>query len=170
MARAYAISNKNILLIVILLLLVFASTGLVVLLLQKSPLALDTIQATIVVGYDTIIFLITIWYMLSTVRRQRSLPDQFEKKSILFLIVYRGALRYGFVLTVTVTAAVTFKTLRVSLQGVIAPVQNLRDDCTVGHTLDQVTLGTFKAATGRVHEAVVDEFGDTDLIDSLQVR
>ncbi|KAF8524681.1 hypothetical protein BU17DRAFT_63226 [Hysterangium stoloniferum] len=149
--------------------------------ITKSALALDTIQATILVGYDTIIFLITIWYMLSTVIRQRSLPDQFE--TILFLIVYQA--RHSFVLTVSVTNAVTWKTLRPSLQGVIAPVQNVlsaiilcrfqldlrerhvrRDDCT----LDQVTLGTFKAATRRVHEAVVDEFGDTELIDSLQMR
>ncbi|KAF8524687.1 hypothetical protein BU17DRAFT_63232 [Hysterangium stoloniferum] len=142
-----------------------------------------TIQSTIIVGYDTIIFLITIWYMLSTVRRQRALPDQFEKKSILFLIVYQA--RHSFVLTVSVTTAVTPKTLRLSLRGVITPVQNFlsttilcrfqldlrerhvrRDDCT----LDQVTLGTFKAATRRVREAVVDEFGDTELIDSLQMR
>ncbi|KAF8524684.1 hypothetical protein BU17DRAFT_63229 [Hysterangium stoloniferum] len=115
--------------------------------------------------------------------RQRSLLDQSEKKSILFLIVYQA--RHSFVLTVTVTTAVTLKTLRLSLRGVIAPVQNFlsviilcrfqldlrerhvrRDDCT----LDQVTLGTFKAATRRVHEAVMDEFGDTELIDSLQMR
>ncbi|KAF8524692.1 hypothetical protein BU17DRAFT_84772 [Hysterangium stoloniferum] len=70
-----------------------------------------------------------------------------------------------------------------NLQSVITPVQNLlsaiilcrfqldlrerhirRDDCT----LDEVTLGTFKAATRRVHEAVIDEFGDTELIASLQ--
>ncbi|KAF8523966.1 hypothetical protein BU17DRAFT_63601 [Hysterangium stoloniferum] len=149
---------------------------------STSALALDTIQATIVVGYETIILLITIWYMLSTVRRQRSLPDQFEKKSILFLIVYQA--RHSFVLTVSVTTAVTSKTLRLSLGSVIAPMQNFlsaiilcrfqldlrerhvrRDDCT----LDRVTLGTFKAATRRVHEAVMDEFGDTELIDSLQM-
>ncbi|KAF8524685.1 hypothetical protein BU17DRAFT_63230 [Hysterangium stoloniferum] len=179
LARAYAISNKNILLIGILLLLVFASTGLEV----QSALALYIIQTAVVVGYNTIIFLITIWYMLSTVRRQRSLPDQFEKKSILFLIVYQA--RHSFVLTVSVTTAVTHETLRLGLRDVFIPVQNLlsviilcrfqldlrerhvrRDDCT----LDQVTLGTFKAVTRRVHEAVVDEFGDTELIDSLQVR
>ncbi|KAF8524675.1 hypothetical protein BU17DRAFT_63224 [Hysterangium stoloniferum] len=106
--------------------------------------------------------------------------DQFEKKSILFLIVYQA--RPSFVLTVTVTTTVTLKTLRPSLRGIITPVQNFlsaiilcrfqldlrerhvrRDDCT----MDQVTFGTFKAVTRRVHGAVVDEFGDTELIDSL---
>ncbi|KAF8523737.1 hypothetical protein BU17DRAFT_63671 [Hysterangium stoloniferum] len=68
--------------------------------------------------------------------------------------------------------------LRPGLQGILAPVQSVlsviilcrfqldlrerhvkRDDCT----LNQSTLGTF-------HAAIIDEFGDMELIDSMQTR
>ncbi|KAF8509705.1 hypothetical protein BU17DRAFT_70342 [Hysterangium stoloniferum] len=185
MARAYAISNKNILLILILLPLVLASTG-----LEVFQATLDTCQSTFATE-KRITFSYHSKYDRSVLRDDyisdnhvvHVINDQFEKKSILFLTVYQA--RHSFVLTVSVTGAVTFKTLRFSLQGIIGPVHNFlstiilcrfqldlrerhvrRDDCT----LDQVALGTFKAATRRVHEAVVDEFGDTELIDSLQMR
>lgn len=195
-ARSYAISSQNILSLVLLLPLAFVSIGFKVLttVLQTCLLTLDTqeriilgntIQTAITVAFDTIVFLITLRFMLSTVRKQSSLPDPFAKNSILFLFVYQGAMRYGFVLTVTVTDAAIFKTLRVGLQGILGPVQNVlsvliicrfqldlreryakRDDCT----LNERTLGTFKAAIGRVHEAVITEFGDTEFIDSMQTR
>ncbi|KAF8524683.1 hypothetical protein BU17DRAFT_63228 [Hysterangium stoloniferum] len=86
----------------------------------------------------------------------------------------------SFVLTVTVTAAVTLKQVfKVDAKAqpprpYYTSAERLdlwerhvrRDDCT----LDQITLGTFRAATRRVHEVVMDEFGDTELIDSLQMR
>ncbi|KAF8524701.1 hypothetical protein BU17DRAFT_63244 [Hysterangium stoloniferum] len=150
-SRAYAISNKNIFLIVILLPLVFASTGLVV-----------------------------------------TSTEFVDKDKDLFQINLKKNLFYFSSLTkpvIALSSRLPSQTLRLNLRGVIAPVQNFlsaiifcrfqldlrerhvrRDDCTVGRTLDQVTLGTFKAATRRVHEAVVDEFGDTVLIDSLQMR
>ncbi|KAF8523927.1 hypothetical protein BU17DRAFT_63570 [Hysterangium stoloniferum] len=170
MARAYAISNKNILLIVILLPLVFASTG-----LEVFATILDTCQLTFATQ-KRLTFKYHSKYDGSGLRH-----DYISDNHLVHVI----NARHSFVLTVTVTSTVTLKALRPSLQGIFTPVQNVlsaiilcrfqldlrerhvrRDDCT----MDQVTLGTFKAATRRVHEAVVDEFGDTELIDSLQMR
>ncbi|KAF8524677.1 hypothetical protein BU17DRAFT_63225 [Hysterangium stoloniferum] len=231
MARAYAISNKNVLLIVILLPLVFASTGLQV----ESALALGAIQNAIVVRQNSLWalrygFVVTV-SVTAAVTTKLSLRDvitvgickpgesQYKDSRLL----ERSYLEWSEYMVCALVCALWRATDLVNLKLYIlshdmnrseicnhktsydiilmcrtckrTPAMSLyisshknalslsatilcrfqldlrerhvrRDDCT----LDQVTLGTFKAATRRVHEAVVDEFGDTELFNSLEMR
>jgi hypothetical protein len=53
-----------------------------------------TVQTALNVGFDTIVFLLTLCYTLSTFKMQRSLSDQTPwKKSIVSFLIYQGVLK-----------------------------------------------------------------------------
>ncbi|KAF8573381.1 hypothetical protein K439DRAFT_981295 [Ramaria rubella] len=110
--------------------------------------------------------------------------DELQRKSMSTLLIQQGVLRYGFVLTLTLASAITDKALRLTLRGILGPFQNTlsiimicrfhlelqkRNECPNGTKASpsHSTLSTFRAATERIHQSVMDDFGDLEFNESL---
>ncbi|KAF8584605.1 hypothetical protein K439DRAFT_1616590 [Ramaria rubella] len=151
--------------------------------------SVNTLIDILTIVVDTVVFVAIIENTLGPLKLQSKIPG-FQRNSLLKLLVQQkklreilGVLRYGFILTITLADTVTQKALRLSLQGILTPLNNFlsvilicrfhldlqqRNHHPNGSTTSHShPLRSFHAVTGRIHKAVVDEFGDLSFNESF---
>ncbi|KAF8468743.1 hypothetical protein JB92DRAFT_1981512 [Gautieria morchelliformis] len=101
------------------------------------------------------------------------------RKSLIQTLAAQSVIRYGFVLSITLAAAITAKVLRPSIGSILSNVQNSLSAIIIcrchlalqeraahhnGTThLAHHPVTSFRAATRQIHRSLIEEFGDLNI-------
>ncbi|KAF8523852.1 hypothetical protein JB92DRAFT_2883201 [Gautieria morchelliformis] len=138
----------------------------------------ETINDIFIILFDTLVVVVTLYNTLGLVRRSRKfqMPPQ---KSLTQTLAVHGLIRYGFILSITLTSAIASKVLRSSIATVLPAVQislsviiicrsHLALQERAAHPNGtthsaQHPVTSFRAAAGQIHDSLIEEFGDPNI-------
>ncbi|KAF8583569.1 hypothetical protein K439DRAFT_1617374 [Ramaria rubella] len=137
--------------------------------IHDFPLRLvDTVIDIALILFETFIFFVVLMHTVGLPMLRKGMKVQHRDYTLTGLIIYQ----------VSIAQAITEKALRTTLQGILGAIQNAfvffslnhlnavvnqriehLNGSTSSHT-PHVSIGSFHAVAGRIHQAVMEEFGE----------